>query len=71
LQQKPIRTIRTMSKVYFKVELNVTADCDGELYLDDIMGRIDISAVGDGEFVDVEDCEVTNFYVTNIQQGKA
>lgn len=65
MQQKPIRTIRTMSKVYLKLELKITADCNCELSVDDIIERIGISAVGDGEFVDVEGCEVTNFYVTN------
>ena len=46
-----------------QVTLTFTADVDSDLSADDIMERIDFSAVGDGEFVEVYDTEVENFNI--------
>ena len=55
-----------MSKVTMQVVLTFTADVDENLSSDDIMERVNISVIGDDEFVEVHDTEVENFnLVTN------
>ena len=54
-----------MSKIKMQVTLTFTADVDSDLSADDIMERVDLSAVGDGEFVEVCDTEVENFNIIN------
>jgi hypothetical protein len=55
-----------MRKVYLQVTLNIIASCDESVpSVDDIMERIDIDAVGDGEFVDVIDSEIKEFHLTD------
>ena len=49
------------SRIKMKVTLTFTADVDDVLSTNDIMDRVDITAVGDGEFVEVYDTEVENF----------
>ena len=39
-----------MSRIKMQVTLTFTADVDSDLSADDIMERVDLSAVGDGEF---------------------
>lgn len=48
-----------------QVTLTFTADVDSDLSADGIMERVDLSAVGDGEFVEVYDTEVENFNILN------
>lgn len=48
-----------------QVTLTFTADVDSDLSTDDIMDRVDLSAVGDGEFVEVYDTEIENFNILN------
>ena len=50
-----------------QVTLTFTADVDSDLSADDIMERIDLSAVGDGEFVEVYDTEVENFSLVDTK----
>lgn len=55
-----------MRKVYLQVTLNLIANCDESVpSIDDIMERIEIDAVGDGEFVDVIDSEIEEFHLTD------
>ena len=49
------------SRIKMQVVVTFTADVDSDLTLSDIMERTDISAVGDGEFVEVYDTEVETF----------
>lgn len=49
------------SRIKMQVVVTFTADVDSDLTLDDIMERTDISAIGDGEFVEVYDTEVETF----------
>ena len=50
-----------------QVTLTFTADVDDELSADDIMERVDINAVGDGELVEVYNTEVENFNLTDAK----
>lgn len=50
-----------MSRIKMQVTLTFTADVDDELSSNDIMERVDISAVGDGELVEVYNTEIENF----------
>ena len=50
-----------MSRIKMQVTLTFTADVDNDLSADDIMDRVDVSALGDGELVEVYDTEVENF----------
>ena len=52
-----------MSRITMQVTLVFTADVDSDLSADDIMERVDLSAVGDGEFVEVYDTEVDSFAI--------
>ena len=52
-----------MSRIKMQVTFTFTADVDSDLSADDIMERVDLSAVGDGEFVKVYDTEVENFNI--------
>ena len=52
-----------MSRIKMQVTLTFTADVDDELSAEDIMDRVDVSALGDGELVEVYDTEVNNFAV--------
>lgn len=54
-----------MNRIKMQVTLTFTADVDSDLSADDIMERVDLSAVGDGEFVEVHDTEVENFNILN------
>ena len=56
-----------MSRIKMQVTLTFTADVDSDLSADDIMERIDLSAVGDGEFVEVYDTEVENFSLVDTK----
>ena len=49
------------SRIKMQVVVTFTADVDSDLTVSDIMERTDISAVGDGEFVEVYDTEVETF----------
>ena len=49
------------SRIKMQVVVTFTADVDSDLTLSEIMERTDISAVGDGEFVEVYDTEVEMF----------
>ena len=49
------------SRIKMQVVVTFTADVDSDLTLSEIMERTDISAVGDGEFVEVYDTEVETF----------
>ena len=51
------------SRIKMQVTLTFTADVDSDLSADDIMERVDLSAVGDGEFVEVYDTEIECFNV--------
>lgn len=51
------------SRIKMQVTLTFTADVDSDLSAEDIMDRVDISALGDGEFVEVYDTEVNSFTV--------
>ena len=53
-----------MSKVYMQVTLNLIVDTDLE-NVDDIMESIDIEATPNDENVEVYDCEVENYYITD------
>ena len=61
LQHRTIKTDKIMSRIKMQVTLTFTADVDDDLSADDIMDRVDVSAIGDGEFVEVYDTEVENF----------
>ena len=50
-----------------QVTLTFTADVDSDLSADAIMERVDLSAVGDGEFVEVYDTEVENFNILDAK----
>ena len=50
-----------------QVTLTFTTNKDNDLSADDIMERIDFSAVGDGEFVEVYDTEVENFNILDAK----
>jgi hypothetical protein len=55
-----------MRKVYLDVTIKVVANVDDSVSnVCDIIDRIDFDITGDGEFVDVEDSEVTNFMITD------
>ena len=54
-----------MGTVKMQVTLTFMADVYSDLSADDIMDRVDLSAVGDGEFVEVHDTEVENFNILN------
>ena len=56
-----------MSRIKMQVTITFTADVDDELSAEDIMDRVDISAVGDGEFVEVYDTEVEVFNVIDAK----
>lgn len=48
-----------------QVTLTFTADVDSDLSADDIMERVDLSAVGDDELVEVYGTEVENFNIVD------
>ena len=48
-----------------QVTLTFTADVDSDLSADDIMERVDISAMGDSELVEVYGTEVENFNIVD------
>lgn len=48
-----------------QVTLTFTADVDSDLSANDIMDRVDLSAFGDGELVEVYDTEVDSFHLLN------
>jgi hypothetical protein len=52
-----------MNRIKMQVTLTFTADVDSDLSADDIMERVDINALGDGEFVEVYGTEVDNFNI--------
>jgi hypothetical protein len=52
-----------MSRIKMQVTLTFTADVDSDLSADDIMERVDLEAIGDGEFVEVYDTEVDSFAI--------
>lgn len=52
-----------MSRIKMQVTLTFTADVDDELSAEDIMDRVDVSALGDGELVEVYDTEVDSFAI--------
>jgi hypothetical protein len=55
-----------MRKVYLDVTIKVVANVDDSVSnVCDIIDRIDFDITGDGEFVHVEDSEVTNFMITD------
>ena len=56
-----------MSRIKMQVTFTFTADVDSDLSAGDIMERIDLSAVGDGEFVQVYDTEVENFNIIDAK----
>ena len=56
---------KDMNRITMQVMLTFTADVDSDLSADDIMERVNLSAVGDGEFVEVHDTEVENFNILN------
>ena len=56
-----------MSRIKMQVTITFTADVDDELSAEDIMDRVDISAVGDGEFGEVYDTEVEVFNVIDAK----
>ena len=56
-----------MSRIKMKVTLAFTADVDSDLSADDIMDRVNVSAFGDGEFVEVYDTEVENFSIVDAK----
>ena len=51
------------SRIKMQVTLTFTADVDSDLSADDIMDRVDLSALGDGELVEVYDTEVDSFAI--------
>lgn len=56
-----------MSRIKMQVTFTFTADVDSDLSADDIMERVGLSAVGDGEFVEVYDTEVENFNILDAK----
>lgn len=50
-----------MSRIKMQVVLSFTADVDDDLSVEDIMDRVDIDAIGDGEFVEVYNTEIESF----------
>ena len=50
-----------------QVTLTFTADVDSDLSANDIMDRVGLSAVGDGEFVEVYDTEVESFNIVDAK----
>jgi len=56
-----------MSRITMQVTLTFTADVDSDLSADDIMDRVDVSAFGDGDFVEVYDTEVKNFSIVDAK----
>ena len=50
------------SRIKMQVTLTFTADVDSDMSADDIMDRVDVSALGDGE-VEVYDTEVDSFAI--------
>ena len=56
-----------MSRIKMQVTLTFTADVDSDLSTNDIMERVDLSAVGDGELVEVSDIEVENFSLVDTK----
>ena len=56
-----------MSRIKMQVTFTFTADVDSDLSADVIMERVDLSAVGDGEFVEVYDTEVENFNILDAK----
>ena len=51
-----------MSRVKMQVTLTFTADVDDGFSAEDIMDNVDVSVLGDGEFVEVYDTEVESFF---------
>jgi len=49
------------SRIKMQVVLSFTADVDNDLSVEDIMDRVDIDAIGDGEFVEVYNTEIESF----------
>ncbi len=56
-----------MSRIKMQVTLTFTADVDSDLSANDIMDRVDVSAFGDGELVEVYDTEVENFNLVDAK----
>ena len=54
-----------MSRIKMQVTLTFTADVNDDLSVDNIMDRVDVSAIGDGELVEVYDTEVENFNIVD------
>lgn len=52
---------RIMSRIKMQVVLSFTADVDDDLSVEDIMDRVDIDAIGDGELVEVYSTEIERF----------
>jgi hypothetical protein len=52
-----------MSRITMQVMLTFTADVDSDLSTDDIMERVDLSVMGDGELVEVYSTEVENYNI--------
>ena len=50
-----------------QVTLTFTANVGSDLSADDIMERVDLSAVGDGELVEVSGIEVENFSLVDTK----
>ena len=50
-----------MRRVKMQVVLSFTADVGDDLSVEDIMDRVDIDAIGDGEFVEVYSTEIERF----------
>jgi len=51
------------SRIKMQVTLTFTADVDSGLSANSIMDRVDIDALGDGEFVEVYDTEIDSFAI--------
>jgi len=51
------------SRIKMQVTLTFTADVDSDLSADDIMERVDLEAIGDGELVEVYDTEIDSFAI--------
>ena len=56
-----------MSRIKMQVTLTFTADVDSDLSANDIMDRVDVSALGDGELVEVHSTEVENFSLVDTK----
>ena len=54
-----------MNRIKMQVTLTFTADVDSDLSADDIMERVDLEAIGDGELVEVHDTEIDSFAIMN------